>query len=293
MKESYEKISPTAKFVAYMRTFTDIPCAKEIAEESGSEKVFQELTDESAKSTVRLAPYWEARYKATNHILVEYGITQILEIAAGLSPRGLAMTRDPKIIYVVTDLPQILDVERTIAETILARSNSHRPNLYFRAVNAMDMESLSTAAAAFKYDKPIAIITEGLLPYFNRSEKGTLAGNIHELLGKYDGIWITSDVHTRQYVQEFSHVYDDTRQRLTRISTSSETNLESNLFADENDIKQFFGEAGFRMREYSYSDVLGDLSSIKLLTLSQDEIQKIRWALKIAKTLILTPKKQS
>jgi len=89
MKESYEKISPTAKLVAYLRTFSDIPYAKEIADESESEKAFRELTEESAKSMVRLAPYWEARYKGTNQVLTKHGITQILEIAAGLSPRGL------------------------------------------------------------------------------------------------------------------------------------------------------------------------------------------------------------
>ena len=54
MKESYEKISPTTKLTAYLRTFSDIPFAKEIATESGAEKAFLELTEESAKSMVRL-----------------------------------------------------------------------------------------------------------------------------------------------------------------------------------------------------------------------------------------------
>jgi hypothetical protein len=40
MKETYERISPTAKFVAYLRTFTDIPFAKEIADESGAERTY-------------------------------------------------------------------------------------------------------------------------------------------------------------------------------------------------------------------------------------------------------------
>lgn len=35
MKESYERISPTAKLVAHLRTSIDIPFAKEVAEESG------------------------------------------------------------------------------------------------------------------------------------------------------------------------------------------------------------------------------------------------------------------
>jgi hypothetical protein len=40
-EEPYAKISPTAKFVAYGRTFTDIPFAREIAAECDAEKAFQ------------------------------------------------------------------------------------------------------------------------------------------------------------------------------------------------------------------------------------------------------------
>jgi O-methyltransferase involved in polyketide biosynthesis len=290
MRKSYEKISPTAKMTAYLRAFTDIPYSKEIAVESGAKKTFQELAGESKESMVRFAPFWEARYKVTDRILAEYGMTQVLEIAAGLSPRGLAMTRNPDVVYVVTDLPEMLEVEETIAETIIAESNSHRSNLHFQAVDALDMESLSKAIAPFKCDRPLAIITEGLLPYLNRREMGTLAGNIHNAFGKYDGLWITSDVHTKQSLQEFSQFDEKMRKRLSTISSSTGSTVESNIFDNENDIEQFFGKAGFKIKEYSHSKVLEDLSSIKLLNLNQEERQKIRRGLEILKTLILTPR---
>jgi O-methyltransferase involved in polyketide biosynthesis len=291
MRKSYEKISPTAKLVAYLRTFTDIPYTKEIAMESGAKKTFQELAGESKESMVRFAPFWEARYKVTDRILAEYGMTQVLEIAAGLSPRGLAMTRNPDVVYVITDLPEMLKVEETIAETIIAKSNSHRSNLHFQAANALDMESLSTAATAFKCDRPLAVITEGLLSYLNRREQGVLAGNIHEVLGKYDGLWIATEVHTRQYWQEVSQLDDKlVRKQLSAISSSTGSNIENNVFADKNDMEQFFGKAGFKMEEYSHSKVLEDLSSVKLLNLNQEERLKIRQGLEIMKTLILTPR---
>jgi O-methyltransferase involved in polyketide biosynthesis len=291
VKESYEKISPTAKLIAYLRTFSDIPYAKEIAEESGSEKVFQELAGERAKMMVRMAFLWEARYKVTNQILEEHGVTQVLEIAAGLSPRGLAMTRDPRVIYVVTDLQQILEEEKMIADRILARSSDHRPNLYYRAVNALDMESLSASMAVFKDDSPTAIIAEGLLPYFNRSEKEILASNIHSLFRKFDGLWVVSDVRTKQYMHEISQLVENAGKHSARMSNSTGVDLESNLFADEAEIEQFFSKAGFKMREYSISNNVGDLSSIKLLNLNQEEISKVPRVLKTSKTLVLTPKK--
>jgi len=291
MRKSYEKISPTAKLVAYLRTFTDIPYAKEIASESGAKKAFQELAGESKESMVRFAPFWEARYKVTDRILAEYDMTQVLEIAAGLSPRGLSMTRNPDVVYVVTDLPEMLEVEETIAETIIAKSNGHRSNLHFQAANALDMESLSKAATAFKSDRPLAIIAEGLLPYFNRREQGVLAGNIHEVLGKYDGLWIVTEAHTKQYWQEISQLDDKLMQkRLSAISSSTGSNVQNNVFADKNDMERFFGKAGFKMEEYSHTRVLEDLSSVKLLNLNQKERKKIRQGLEIFKTLILTPR---
>ena len=289
MKESDEKISPTAKLVAYLRTFTDIPFTKEIAAKSGAEKTFHELADESAKSMIRLAPMWEARYKVTNRILTERGITQVLELAAGLSPRGLAMTGNPNVVYVATDLPQILEEEKEIAEAILVKLNSERPNLYFQPANCFSMDSLLTAAVAFKHDRPLAIITEGLFPYLTRDERKALAGNIHELLEKYPGLWITTDVHTKQFLQKIPQFDENAKKRLTRISSSTETALESNIFDDENDLKQFFEKAGFKMEEYSYLNVFQDLSSVKILNLTQEEILKIQQGFRILKTLILTP----
>lgn len=290
MEKSYQKISPTAKFVAYLRTFTDIPFAKEISAESGAEKTFQELIGRSTESKFRSVPFREARYKATDRILVQRNINQILEIGAGLSPRGLAMTKNPDVVYVVTDLPQILEQEEAIAKAILARLDCRRPNLHFQVANALDRESLLKAAAPFKSNRPIAIITEGLLPYLSRVEKEELAGNIHELLGKYSGIWIASDINTKQFMKRVSQVDKNVRQRLSKLSSITERNLESNLFADENDLQQFFNKAGFIIEEYPYSNVYEDLSSVKILNFNQKEILKIQLGLKVTKTLILTPR---
>jgi O-methyltransferase involved in polyketide biosynthesis len=158
------------------------------------------------------------------------------------------MTENPDVVYVVTDLPQILDEERAIAEAILSRLNRPRPNLHFETANALDRESLSRACDIFGYDRPMAIITEGLLPYLNREEM-VLASNMYEVLSRYRGVWITSDVHTRQYQEATFRLAEGERlrQRQNRISSSTGSNLESNLFADENDLREFLDEARSRI----------------------------------------------
>ena len=289
MKEPYEKISPTAKFVAYLRTFTDIPFAKEMAEESGAEKSYRELAGESKESLIRLSPYWEARYKATDRIIMQHGITQILEVAAGLSPRGIAMTENPNVIYVVTDLPQTLEQERAIAEAILSRLNVERLNLHFETANALDRDSLLRAAAVFVPTRPVAIITEGLLPYLNREEKTVLADNIREALGRCRGIWITSDVHTKQYRQDTFRLDDRLRQRQSRIAAFTGSDLESNLFADENELKGFFRKSAFQIEEYQYSNVVQELSSPRKLNLDEKDMKRAFELVSASKTLVLTP----
>jgi O-methyltransferase involved in polyketide biosynthesis len=287
MKEPYEKISPTAKFVAYLRTFTDIPFAKEMAEQSGAERIYQELAGESKESLIRFSPYWEARYKVTNRIIMERGITQVLEVAAGLSPRGIAMTENSEMVYVVTDLPQILDQEKAIAEAILSRLNSPRSNLHFETANALDHESLSRALSIFRPERPVAIITEGLLPYFNREEKTVLANNIHELLSRYRGVWIASDVYTEQYGEAVYRLDERHRERHNRIASSTGSNLENNFFADEDDLRAFFDKAGFQIEEYRYLNVVQDLSSVRILNLTQEDTKRAFELLAASKSLIL------
>src|ERR1041385_1494837 len=85
-----EKISPTAWGVAFRRTFTDIPLSKEIFEalEEIRKKDSHQTEDFQRTSLTDLAPYFEARYKMINHLLEQTGQTQVLELAAGMSPRG-------------------------------------------------------------------------------------------------------------------------------------------------------------------------------------------------------------
>jgi O-methyltransferase involved in polyketide biosynthesis len=133
----------------------------------------------------------------------------------------------------------------------------------------------------------VAIITEGLLPHLNREEKTILADNVYEVLGKYGGVWIASDVHTRQYMEAISHVDENVRERLGSISSSTDRNLENNLFVDENDLEDFFSKAGFNLEEYEHSSVVADLTSVRTLNLTQQEIARIQQILSMVKTLIL------
>src|SRR5437868_6767563 len=96
----FEKIGPTAHIVAYRRSLSDIPLAKEIydAVKGSAPYVSGDLFRPD------LAPEIEARYRVVDLYLAKSGIHQILELASGLSPRGAALSADPEINYVELDL---------------------------------------------------------------------------------------------------------------------------------------------------------------------------------------------
>ena len=278
-EEPYAKISPTAKLVAYGRTFTNIPFAREIAAECDAEKVFQ--TWSVAESLPLRVLFWEARYKTANQIIAREGMTQILEIAAGLSPRGLAMTDDPDVVYVATDLPEMLEQEKAIAGTILAKLNIQRPNLHFSVANALDRDEVLQAATPFQADKPVVILSEGLLTYLTHAEQATLATNVHELLARYGGVWITPDVGTKQIWDKLLRIDKRQLQLAQTISSATERSLYDNLFIDNNDVRQFFTSAGFKIEEYSYLHVLDELSSLKRFNFDRERFVQIMQGLTV------------
>jgi O-methyltransferase involved in polyketide biosynthesis len=95
-------------------------------------------------------------------------IDQIVEVAAGLSPRGWRFrTRyGDRITYVEADLPGMLENKRRI----LARLGGETPHHRTAPVNALAAsgpESIDAICASLDPRRGTAIITEGLVNYFD------------------------------------------------------------------------------------------------------------------------------
>jgi O-methyltransferase involved in polyketide biosynthesis len=118
------------------------------------------------------------RHAMIDHLVAASGITQIIELAAGLSRRGAAVTCDPRIRYVEIDLPHVVDKKRALLErsdegrAVLARTG-------FRMVGAdvadLDLGKLVTPG------EPVFVIAEGLAMYLVADARRRLFANIHAL----------------------------------------------------------------------------------------------------------------
>lgn len=289
VERAYEKISPTAYGVARARTFTDIPFSKEIFEEVDAE------VEKDPNSSVEvyglaqlteLTPFFEARYLIINKLLEKEGAEQIIELASGLSPRGLEFTANPNISYAELDLPDLIAQKRDIVQNITNRKElGKRQNLYLEGGNALNLDDLNSAASHFDPQKKLSVINEGLLRYLSHDEKKQLASGIKSLLQKFGGTWITPDIGL-QGRRRIRQTDSDKESDAKMAKATGVADFEANYFADEATAKVFFEDLGFDVEVHNYQEVESQLVSPQKLHIDSGKVEDIlNWQVAFAMTL--------
>lgn len=113
-----------------------------------------------------------ARHRGIDHVLgeaIEDGrVGQVIEIAAGLSPRGWDLKRrfGNKLTYVETDLPHMVALKRRLLADGGLLSPGHRV-VELDALAESGPQSLAALAAELDPNIGTAIVTEGLMNYLD------------------------------------------------------------------------------------------------------------------------------
>jgi O-methyltransferase involved in polyketide biosynthesis len=96
-------------------------------------------------------------------------ITQVVEVAAGLSPRGwrFAQRYGDRITYVEADLPAMIAHKRRILGALGGERANHR-TVEINALADAGPSSIDAICASLDHARGTAIITEGLVNYFDR-----------------------------------------------------------------------------------------------------------------------------
>jgi len=141
-----------------------------------------------------------ARHDLIDHHLTELidsgKISQVVEIAAGLSPRGSRFVEryGDKITYIEADLPGMVAQKKKL----LAQRLQVCPNHLIQEVDAFadaGPESLEGLVARLDPKKGLAIVTEGLLNYFDQESVVGLWSRISRTLAGFrQGVYL-SDIH--------------------------------------------------------------------------------------------------
>lgn len=272
--DSHDKISPTAKLVAYSRQFSDIPFASEIARMSRAEETTRGLFEGSGvdpKEFIDFAPMVEARYKSLLSHIRKSGIKQVLEFASGLSFRGLVMSDDPEMVYVESDLPGIVQEKQNMLRDLPSMAAVvNRGNVFFHAANILDAREIEPTLSHFAASKPVAVIHEGLFQYLTIEEKKRAGRNIRAILARFGGLWMTPDLHTKNDMNSQWRNNERVKRFSGAIAKHTLRNFEENSFEDEAHLERFMRDIGFRMSVSPQIDGSFELTTIDRLKVNKD-----------------------
>lgn len=219
-----------------MKAQTSLPFARRAAELLwGASAVEQSERETSATPWgVGRRHHFEHRSRSIDAALDAIGATRILELAAGLSFRGLDWAaRRADVFYLDTDLPEMA---ATKADLVGRLHPEPLPGtLLVKPLNALDADAFR-ATVGLVPAGPLAVAQEGLLMYLGDAEKAALAANVREALLARGGSWITADVYVPSAVQP---------QRDERTTKFLEQHrVEENKFADFAAATRFFAANG-------------------------------------------------
>ena len=277
---AHSKISFTAKLVAHCRTASDIPYAAEVAERIGAQAVYDKMVG-AASSLEPTALNWfdvllEARYKSLSAAVLRSGVSQVLEFASGVALRGLAMSRDPKLTYVETDLPEMTREKITLSDDIRGIYGiPHPKNLHYRSCNILSWDEIEDLLSLFKPGQPIAIIHEGLLPYLMPAEKEVVASHVARILREFGGVWISPDFVSMD--EAMGSFWRDSSISGMSDSITQQTgrSFEEGCFKTQAEIDQLLTRHGLEGTSLPQIDGTFDLTCLREKPLSDDHLSEL------------------
>jgi O-methyltransferase involved in polyketide biosynthesis len=196
------RISPTAHYTGYVwaRNGLSHPELSSLEGRALFESLRPVLMFSRVLGGASLEHYLLARHLAIDKLLQqgieEHGITQVIEVACGLSPRGWRFTQryGDRITYVEADLPDMAARKQRALERMNSLSATHR----VEEVDALRDDgptSIGALAGELSSDRGLAIITEGLLGYLPGDQVQSLWRRFADALGGFSQGRYLSDLH--------------------------------------------------------------------------------------------------
>ncbi len=235
----YSTISPSAKSLLLVKAQTGLPFARRAAELLfGAATVDPGAATDPGGATDRAAAlrskHFELRARSLDAALRAHGAKRVLEIAAGLSFRGLAMAAREDVVYVDTDLPELVAIKSDLVAHL--HPEPLVGTLRVQALDALDADAFRRTVQEMPAGE-VAVLHEGLLMYLGDDEKKRLAASVREALLECGGAWITADV----YVRSETHLWREESVK----KFLADHRVEENKFADWAAAEAFFTSNGF------------------------------------------------
>jgi O-methyltransferase involved in polyketide biosynthesis len=237
----YSSISPSAKSLLLLKSYTNIPYAKELAAlMRGPEPFDLNFDNKDFYFWVRVM-HFESRYWSIDQLLQEINPGNILELSSGYSLRGLDRCTREAVHYIDTDLPEVIAMKQEVMQKI-APGEVLKGQLELLPLNALDEAAFNAIAGLFA-SGPVTIVNEGLLMYLNMEEKKQLCNTIHSLLKKRGGYWATADI----YAKRSPELQFAIPKNSSEAAFHEKHHIEENKFDSFEAAAAFFDEQGFEI----------------------------------------------
>ncbi|MDQ0378733.1 class I SAM-dependent methyltransferase [Amycolatopsis thermophila] len=198
MARRSETISPTAHYTGYVWVRSGL---SDPAFATGEGRLLHRLLAPAmavsgAVGGPTLEGFLLARHRLIDELLTEaierHGITQVVEIAAGLAARGWRFTRrHPDLTYLEADLPGMAGRKRRI----LRRASPAGPGHRVVELDVLEDGGLDRVVAGLDPARGLVIVTEGLVNYFDERTVRAMWSRFARALGRFERGRYLSDLH--------------------------------------------------------------------------------------------------
>lgn len=217
--EAFDAVSPTAKVVGYLRCMDPtLAFAHHLSFSTDAERTLRnhDITDPLVQA--RMSILFCSRYRTINAVVARLGHRQILEIASGISPRGLQWSREnPRTVYIESDLPRLMRQKaKILRNSIQEDAVLSRGVLHCCGIDALDLGSIRHALEYTDPRAALTIVTEGLLLYFNADEMKTFMTHMATILAERPAATWVVDLVSRTNLRE---LFDSDREVALAVKT--------------------------------------------------------------------------
>jgi O-methyltransferase involved in polyketide biosynthesis len=199
---SSNTISPTAHYTGYVWARNGL--SHPVLATWEGRVLFESLHPVMALSAALRGPslesYLLARHRAIDALLTraidEHRVTQVLEVACGLSPRGWRFTQryGDRLTYVEADLPEMAARKRRALER-MGSLDAHHQVETIDVLRDAGPESLAELTGGLDHSQGLAIVTEGLLGYLSTDAITGLWRRFAATLASFPSGRYISDLH--------------------------------------------------------------------------------------------------
>ncbi|AYA03703.1 class I SAM-dependent methyltransferase [Acinetobacter sp. WCHAc010034] len=160
---------------------------------------------------------------------------QILEIACGLSPRSWNFRQKfPQLDYRELDLPEMAEIKTKALQQL----DQQAPQVLTADIFTQDFERIFQG---FDPGRPLAVISEGLINYFDKTLLNKLLQGITEYAQDFKALHYLTDIYPEPVKNKLANFIWTSSKLLKVMSRSSFTFH----FINPQEVQTFFGNAGF------------------------------------------------